>query len=106
MSDDFDNRYGGVTRRELFQIGNVLALPVLMGGMKAARGGSVGAAQARAANLSIDRRGAGHQLPRHFHHHRRIGGAARSPGRDGRRRRSTTFNWTSWPTPSGGGWRS
>ena len=41
MSDDFDNLYGGVTRRELFQIGNVLAMPVLLGGMKAHAGGNV-----------------------------------------------------------------
>jgi D-glucosaminate-6-phosphate ammonia-lyase len=41
MSDDFDNLHGGVTRRELFQIGNVLAMPVLLGGMKAHAGGNV-----------------------------------------------------------------
>ena len=34
VDDVADTPPGGVTRRELFQIGNVLALPVLMGGMK------------------------------------------------------------------------
>ena len=33
--DDVETRPTGVTRRELFQIGNVLALPVLLGGVKA-----------------------------------------------------------------------
>ena len=31
MSDELD----GITRRELFQIGNVLAMPVLLGGVRA-----------------------------------------------------------------------
>jgi len=41
MSDDLDDLYGGLTRRELLQIGNVLAMPVLLGGMKAHAGGNV-----------------------------------------------------------------
>ena len=101
MSDDFDNLYGGVTRRELFQIGNVLALPVLGRRESPGGGGSARAAEGRAADLSVDRRGAGHQLPRHVHHHRRIGGAARSAGGDGRRRPAQRADWTSWRMRSG-----
>jgi D-glucosaminate-6-phosphate ammonia-lyase len=40
-ADDVDATAGGMTRRELFQIGNVLALPVLLGG---ARGEAAAAA--------------------------------------------------------------
>src|SRR5262245_37597351 len=44
MSDDLDDRddvQRGLTRRELFQIGNVLAMPVLLGGVKATAEGIV-----------------------------------------------------------------
>jgi seryl-tRNA(Sec) selenium transferase len=44
MSDDrhdLNDLPGGVTRRELFQIGNVLAMPVLLGGVQASAEGSV-----------------------------------------------------------------
>jgi D-glucosaminate-6-phosphate ammonia-lyase len=41
MSDDLHDLHGGVTRRELFQIGNVLAMPVLLGGVKTHPGGNV-----------------------------------------------------------------
>ena len=34
VDDDAETPSGGVTRRELFQIGNVLALPVLLGGVR------------------------------------------------------------------------
>ena len=45
MSDDQDDLRGGLTRRELFQIGNVLAMPVLLGGVKAHAGSSVDGAE-------------------------------------------------------------
>jgi hypothetical protein len=53
----------GATRREMFQIGNVLALPALLGGLEAK------AAQGPPANadLPVHRRRTRHQLSRHFH---------------------------------------
>jgi uncharacterized pyridoxal phosphate-dependent enzyme len=39
--DDLDDLYRGLTRRELFQIGNVLAMPVLLGGVNVHAGGNV-----------------------------------------------------------------
>jgi L-seryl-tRNA(Ser) seleniumtransferase len=39
--DDLDDLQKGLTRRELFQIGNVLAMPVLLGGVNAHAGGNV-----------------------------------------------------------------
>jgi D-glucosaminate-6-phosphate ammonia-lyase len=41
-ADDTDIAPGGVTRRELFQIGNVLALPVLLGGVRANAEAAIG----------------------------------------------------------------
>ena len=35
LDDELDRAKAGITRRELFQIGNVLAMPVLLGGVKA-----------------------------------------------------------------------
>ena len=86
MQDDnqFDSHSDGVTRRDLFRIGNVLAMPVLMGAASArvaARGRS---SQARAGDLPVHRRRTRHQLPRHVHDHRWVGGASRGTGRDGR----------------------
>ncbi|MCA1584664.1 MAG: aminotransferase class V-fold PLP-dependent enzyme [Acidobacteria bacterium] len=40
--DHVDNATEGVTRRELFQIGNVLALPVLLGGVRAEAAAAMG----------------------------------------------------------------
>ena len=40
--DDADHTHEGVTRRELFQIGNVLALPVLLGGTRTAAEAATG----------------------------------------------------------------
>ena len=42
-----DKLHDGVTRRELFQIGNVLAMPVLLGGVKAHAEGTVAAGPLR-----------------------------------------------------------
>ena len=57
----------------------------------------------RARDLSVDRRRARHQLPRHVHHHRRLGGAAGSARGDGRGVAATTCRSTSWPTRSASG---
>ena len=34
LDEEVDRAKGGLTRRELFQVGNVLAMPVLLGGVK------------------------------------------------------------------------
>src|SRR3989442_12965804 len=41
LGGEVDRAKAGVTRRELFQIGNVLAMPVLLGGVKAHAEGNV-----------------------------------------------------------------
>jgi D-glucosaminate-6-phosphate ammonia-lyase len=41
LDGEVDRAKGGLTRRELFQIGNVLAMPVLLGGMKGRAEGAV-----------------------------------------------------------------
>ena len=63
------------------------------------RGGR--APQGRAGDLPVDRRRADHQLPRHVHDHRRLGGAARGPGGDGCGSRSTSCRSTNWPMAVG-----
>jgi uncharacterized pyridoxal phosphate-dependent enzyme len=41
LGDDVDRAMAGVTRRELFLVGNVLAMPVLLGGVRARAEGTV-----------------------------------------------------------------
>ena len=65
----------GLTRRELFLMGNALALPTLLGRLDGAAeaAAAAGPLVAGTADLSVDWRGACHQLPRYLHHHRRVG---------------------------------
>ena len=46
LGDDVDRATAGMTRRELFLIGNVLAMPVLLGGVRARAEGMVEAGPA------------------------------------------------------------
>ncbi len=110
-----DKLHDGLTRRELFLAGNVLAMPVLLRRERprgnalampvllerceSRRGG--GTADARAADLPVDRRRTDHQLPRDVHDHRRVGGASRGPRRDGCSLAATSCRWTNWPTRVG-----
>jgi uncharacterized pyridoxal phosphate-dependent enzyme len=48
LGGEVDRAKAGVTRRELFQIGNVLAMPVLLGGVKAHAEGNVDAGPLKA----------------------------------------------------------
>ena len=88
-----DTARGGVTRRELFQIGNVLALPVLLGSARAAAAGPMTVLEAATGPLTP-----GPQIYRSigvepvincrgtFTIIGGVGGTARSAGRNGRRR--------------------
>ena len=92
----------GVTRRELFQIGNVLALPVLLGGVRGAAEAAAGPLrpgpeiyQSIGVEPIINCRGT----------FTIIGGSVERPevGPRWRRRPDTTCRWTNWRTRSDSG---
>ena len=98
---------GGATRRELFHIGNVLALPVLMSAFEADAAPAPGPLKTGPEWRSINRSAL----------NRSSIAAARSPssahpsncprfGPPWTPPANTTYNWTSWRTRSGGGWQS
>jgi len=95
----------GATRRDLFQIGNMLALPVLMSAWTLTRA-VPRAAQDRTGNLPVESAWSRLSIvavrsPSSAHPSscRRCAPRWRPPV-------STTSNWTSWRTRSGGVWPS